>query len=95
MIKKQQTKSNTKEFNNKRVRIHKERFIAETETAVLFNIEKGNIWINKKGIYSSEYSNYLSIYLPELWEYTILDDNNNVIEKVSCKKLVELFEQLG
>ena len=86
-----------------KIKVDRSFAIAESERSVLFKIGyKGKnykLWINKVGIFPSEFTNILSISLVDSvkFKYNLYKENNDNWKKpdlkISGKELFELYEE--
>ena len=95
----------SKKTKNKYLKIKVDRSfaIAESERSVLFKIgyegKNYKLWINKVGIFPSEFTNILSISLVDSsnFKYNLYNENNDNWKKpdlkISGKELFELYEE--
>lgn len=96
MIKKYNNKKvNNNETNNlptTRITFHKDNVLVETKEAVLVDIGSGAVWLTKKGMFDSRYTNLLSKYIVDNFDFEIIDkQTNKVIKTVKGKELAELI----
>ena len=97
---KKRTNSKTKYL---KIKVDRSFAIAESERSVLFKIgyngKNYKLWINKVGIFPSEFTNILSISLVDSvkFKYNLYKENNDNWKKpdlkISGKELFELYEE--
>lgn len=79
------TNTNTKKYKEYlKINLNRNMVIAESKNSVLFQIESDNLesflfWINKKAIFSSNYSNILTVSIinDEQFLYSVYKPTNN------------------
>lgn len=69
--------------------VSRDSFVGETEKSVLLKVENGFVWLNKKGIYPSNYTNLVRIYLLTDKTYSIIGKNKEVLWELSGKELYD------
>lgn len=93
-IKKTYSKSNQKP-NHIKFKFLKDRIIADTEKTVLVCItpdvgfNEPAVWVSRKILYTSEWTNYVSAYIPEGFTFGIV--NADTTDEISGEKLKELI----
>lgn len=97
MIKKINKTYNNKETNKEelktvKVMFHKDNVIVETKDALLVDIGEGAVWLTKKGMFDSRYTNILTKFVIEDFSFEIIkSDTNKVIKKVSGTELAKIM----
>lgn len=66
-------KNNTKKQSTK-FQFSKNQVIAETENSILLRLKDFDFWLNKNIVFTSVYTNLLTVYVTDDWKFTCFND---------------------
>lgn len=68
-----------------KISVHKDEVVATSAKCILISNSEVTLWVAKKQVFVDEYTNLLTIYINEEWEYTCED--GQIISGLEIKSL--------
>lgn len=91
------TKYNNKKQENQeqattKITFHKDNVIVESKEALLVQTSEGAVWLNKKGMFDSKYTNILTKFVIDEFDFDIINTTTNkVLKTVKGKDLPKIM----